>query len=130
MSSLFKLNHWRVLVSQDEDNPAISRALVKLTVNGKSKQGAAEGVGPIDALSKSFSEALQEFYPQVSNILLENYMAHIETGDSTVAKVTVEVEMSLSGKVVFSRNTSDNLVKASWDALVDCYNQLLTYPAA
>ena len=87
MGSLFQLNYWRVLISQDEDNPTFSRALVKLTVEGKSKQGAAEGVGPIDALAKAFSEALQEFYPQTSDIILESYMAHIENGKGTIAQV-------------------------------------------
>ena len=127
MGSLFQLNYWRVLISQDEDNPTFSRALVKLTVEGKSKQGAAEGVGPIDALAKAFSEALQEFYPQTSDIILESYMAHIENGKGTIAQVTVQIEMSLRGKIVFSKKISANLIEASWNALVDCYDQLLIY---
>jgi 2-isopropylmalate synthase len=118
---LFKLESWRVIVEKhNADGRATTEATIKIWVGGERYVRTAEGNGPVHALDKALRDAIGEIHPHLKDIDLVNFKVRIldETkGTGAVTRVLIDAS---DGKDVWgSIGVSENLIAASWDALVD-----------
>lgn len=116
----FELAGFRVIVEKDQEGRLFSEATVKVRVGDKMNHTAAEGVGPVNALDSALRKALEKFYPQISQIKLADFKVRVlETKEGTAAKVRVLIESSDDGHIWSTVGVSENIIEASWQALVD-----------
>jgi 2-isopropylmalate synthase len=117
---LFKLESWRVIVEQHADGRATTEATIKIWVGGERYVRTAEGNGPVNALDRALRDAIGEIHPHLKDVDLVNFKVRIldETkGTGAVTRVLIDAS---DGKDVWgSIGVSENLIAASWDALVD-----------
>ncbi len=140
MAELFELISWRVISSEQRGRGVLAEADVRIKMDGKEVHTAGDGVGPVDALYDALLKALGEFYPEIYNVQLTDYLVHIgNSTEGTASEVTVVIELKLSQKSVIAGGTPDissvrlaimksssaNILKASWDSLVDGLTKLL-----
>lgn len=119
--AFFHLDGFRVIVEKRRAGEAcISEATVKLRVGDQSVHTVGEGDGPVDALNQALRKALEPFHPSVRDVKLTDYSVRIlDPREATAAKTRVLIE-SASGKHTWNTiGVSDNLIEASWEALVD-----------
>ncbi len=117
----FKLLGFRVIdEKRKEGETPFSEATIKLEVDGKVEHTAAEGNGPVNALDNALRKALEKFYPSLKLVKLLDFKVRVLTaGKGTAASVRVLIE---SGDGVDKWGTvgvSQNVIEASWQALVD-----------
>jgi 2-isopropylmalate synthase len=117
----FNLLAYRVIMDRHGTGTHnVVEASVKLEVAGKVVHTVAEGDGPVNALDTAFRSALKEFYPAISEVRLVDYKVRIlDGGTGTAAKTRVIIE-STDGKDTWGTvGVNDNIIEASWEALVD-----------
>ncbi len=120
----FQLESWRVIVEHREDSAVVSEATVKLAVAGERVISTAEGNGPVNALDNALRAGLRTFYPEVDRFELADYKVRILAGSHGTGAVTrVLVETAGQGSDWTTVGVHENVVEASWHALVDA----LTY---
>jgi 2-isopropylmalate synthase len=89
-------------------------------VDGKEEHTAAEGVGPVSALDRALRKSLTTFFPCIRDIRLTDYKVRVlNPEDATDAKVRVLIETSDGHETWGTVGVSENLIEASWQALVD-----------
>lgn len=95
-------------------------ATVKLRINGERVYTVDEGDGPVNALDAALRKALRPAYPQIDEIKLEDYKVRIlDSKQGTAARTRVLI-VSTDGKNDWGTvGVSDNVIEASWLALVD-----------
>ncbi len=120
----FEFVGFRVLVSKtDEAQPSESEATVMVKVGGKVEHTAATGVGPVNALDNALRKALEKFYPELSHMRLNDYKVRVLPGkEGTAAKVRVLIESVDKDNIWGTVGVSENILEASWLALVDSIN--------
>jgi 2-isopropylmalate synthase len=132
----FVLDGYRVIVeSRGPDSLCLSEATVKVRVQGEFEQTVAEGDGPVDALDKALRKALTRFYPEIAQVHLTDYRVRIlDPQEATAAKTRVTIESSDGTDTWSTVGVSNNIIEASWEALVDSVEYLLfrkrEHPAA
>ena len=116
----FNLETFTVITSRTENNPCLSQATIKISVNGEEEVTAAEGNGPVNALDQALRKALTKFYPQIRDMRLVDFKVRtLEGSEGTAAGVRVLVD-STDGEEIWSTvGVSENIIEASWQALVD-----------
>jgi len=117
----FKLLDFRVIdEKRSEDEAPYAEATIKLEVNGVVEHTAAEGSGPVNALDKALRKALERFYPAIKEVQLLDFKVRVLAGmQGTAAKVRVLVESGDNTDKWGTVGVSDNVIEASWQALVD-----------
>jgi 2-isopropylmalate synthase len=97
-------------------------ATVKLSVNGTPEYTVAEGDGPVDALDEALRKALRPFYPEIDTIKLDDYKVRIINGqEGTGARTRVLIDSNDGHDHWGTVGVSDNIIEASWLALVDSF---------
>jgi 2-isopropylmalate synthase len=116
----FTLDGFRIIVEKRGDHPVFSEATIKVSVGNDREITAAEGDGPVNALDSAIRKALYRFYPDINDIDLIDYKVRVlDEKRGTAAKVRVLIESS-DGKTSWGTvGVSENLIEASWEALVD-----------
>ncbi len=117
----FDLIGFRVIVEKrKEGEEPLCEATIMLKVGGKRQHTAADGNGPVNALDNALRKALEQFYPQLKEVELIDYKVRVLTaGKGTSANVRVLIE-SGDGKHKWGTvGVSENIIEASWQALVD-----------
>jgi 2-isopropylmalate synthase len=105
---------------EDRSGEMYSEATIKIKVNGQLEHTAAEGNGPVNALDQALRKALIKFYPQVGDMHLIDYKVRVLEGSlGTNANVRVLIESSDKKEVWTTVGVSENIIQASWLALVD-----------
>jgi len=95
-------------------------ATVKLKVNGEKQYTVEEGDGPVNALDAALRKALRPFYPQIDEITLSDYKVRIlDSKQGTAARTRVLIESTDGQENWGTVGVSDNIIEASWEALVD-----------
>ncbi|MBF0505834.1 MAG: citramalate synthase [Nitrospirae bacterium] len=117
----FDLIGFRVIDEKRKENELpLSEATIMLKVGKNIEHTAATGNGPVNALDSALRKALEKFYPELKSVKLHDYKVRVLTaGKGTSARVRVLVE---SGDEVHRWGTvgvSENIIEASWQALVD-----------
>jgi 2-isopropylmalate synthase len=121
---LFRLESWRVIVEKHADRTATTEAKIQLwipTDQGEEHYvGTAEGNGPVNALDRALREAIGEIHPHLKDIELVNFKVRIlDETKGTGAVTRVLIDASDGHDVWGSIGVAENLIAASWDALVD-----------
>ena len=121
---LFKLESWRVIVEQHADGRATTEATIKIWIptdtGGERYVRTAEGNGPVHALDRALRDGLGEIHPHLKDIDLVNFKVRIlDETKGTGAVTRVLIDASDGQEVWGSIGVSENLIAASWDALVD-----------
>ncbi|MCD6256466.1 citramalate synthase [Candidatus Aerophobetes bacterium] len=117
---LFNIEGFRVIVEKRENGKLVSEATVKLNINGKQVHTVAEGNGPVNALDKALRKALEDDFPQISQMHLSDYKVRIlDTGAGTEAKTRVLIESSDKDDRWGTVGVSPNIIEASFKALLD-----------
>ena len=101
-------------------------ATVKLRVGDQDIYMVAEGDGPVNALDGALRKALTPTYPEIQNIRLTDYKVRIiGTSSGTAARTRVLIDSSDHHENWSTVGVSDNIIEASWLALVDSYEYRL-----
>ncbi|MBT8225528.1 MAG: citramalate synthase [Dactylosporangium sp.] len=116
----FTLDSYRVSVEHREDARVMSEATVKVRVRGERVIATAEGNGPINALDEALRLALSSHYPELKTFELADYKVRILEGSHGTGAVTrVLVKTVNGGRDWTTVGVHENVVEASWHALVD-----------
>jgi 2-isopropylmalate synthase len=117
----FKLLAYRVIMDRHgAGDHHIVEASVKLDVNGEIVHTVAEGDGPVNALDNALRAALMKFYPSIRQVQLVDYKVRIiDSAAGTAAKTRVIIESTDGADTWGTVGVHDNIIEASWEALVD-----------
>jgi len=117
----FSLKGFRVITEKrGPHQEVLSEATIKVTVEGENELTASEGVGPVNALDRALRKALLRFYPTLGEMKLVDYKVRVlETDRATEASVRVLIQSSDGTETWGTVGVSQNLMEASWLALVD-----------
>jgi 2-isopropylmalate synthase len=117
---LFRLEGFRVLVEKREDGKVVTEATIKVWVDGERYLRTAEGNGPVNALDKALRGAISDRHPHLADIELTNYKVRIlDEHHGTGAVTRVLLDSSDGEREWGSIGVSENIIEASWEALVD-----------
>src|SRR4029077_11145311 len=117
---LFRLESWRVLVEKRADGKVATEATIKIWLGGERYVRTAEGNGPVNALDNALRDAIGEIHPHLRDIELVNFKVRIlDETKGTGAVTRVLIDASDGREMWGSIGVSENLIAASWDALVD-----------
>ena len=112
--------------NEDSDSDGLIEASVKVRVADELHLCAAEGNGPVDALNKALRKSLVEKFPVVLDLHLIDYSVRvINSSQETAAKVRVYLEHSFEGETFGTMGVNVDIIKASWNALVEAYHYAL-----
>lgn len=116
----FELEGFRVIVEKAKDGKLRSEAAIKIKVNNVQEHTAAEGDGPINALDSALRKALLEFYPTLAKMHLTDFKVRVlDERAGTAAKVRVFIQSQDEKDSWGTVGVSENIIEASWQALVD-----------
>jgi 2-isopropylmalate synthase len=123
---LFRLESWKVLVEKRADGAVETEATIKIwlpTGTGAEEEQyirTAVGNGPVHALDRALRGAIGEIHPHLRDIDLVNFKVRIlDERKGTGAVTRVLIDASDGQRVWGTIGVSENLIAASWDALVD-----------
>jgi 2-isopropylmalate synthase len=117
---LFRLESWRVIAEKREDGRVMTEATIKIWVEGERFVRVAEGNGPVHALDRALRDAISETYPHLADIKLVNYKVRIlDEAKATAAVTRVLLDASDGVDTWGAIGVHENVIEASWDALVD-----------
>jgi 2-isopropylmalate synthase len=117
---LFRLEGFRVLVEKREDGKVVTEATIKVWVDGERYLRTAEGNGPVNALDEALRGAIMDRHPHLADIELTNYKVRIlDEHHGTGAVTRVLLDSSDGEREWGSIGVSENIIEASWEALVD-----------
>lgn len=117
----FQLHHYRIHgLGTPGSQVDLVEAAVKVTVGDQTRLCAAEGHGPVDALAHALHECLRPAWPQLKDLQLVDYKVRVvDSADGTAAKVRVLIESHWHGRSIGTVGVSENIIEASWLALVE-----------
>lgn len=120
-SRFFTVRGYKVIVYQNHTGAPISEATAKVDLPGGTvAHTVAEGDGPVDALNNALRKAIEPNYPEIKEIRLDDYKVRILNGQAaTRAKTRVLIESSDREENWNTVGVSENIISASYQALVD-----------
>ncbi|MEN6326662.1 MAG: citramalate synthase [Syntrophomonas sp.] len=122
----FQLKNLKLIIEKNEVDDITAEAVVKLVIGDKVFHTAAEGDGPVNALDNSLRKALTEVYPEIEEMHLSDYKVRVLDGNQgTAARVRVLIESADEKSQWSTVGVSENIIEASWQAIVDSINYML-----
>ena len=122
----FERLNYRVNVETDQAGQVVTEATVKLEVGGRTRHEVAEGDGPVNALDAALRKALHEEFPNLAQMQLVDYKVRVINSEAgTAAGVRVAIESRDDNEVWGTVGVSENIIEASWIALVDSFEYKL-----
>ena len=117
---LFRLESFRVITDKREDGRVQTEATIKIWAKGERLVRTAEGNGPVNALDKALRDAIADMYPHLREIGLVNFKVRIiDEHKGTAAVTRVLIDASDGRDTWGTIGVSENIIEASWEALVD-----------
>jgi 2-isopropylmalate synthase len=108
----------------------VTEATIKLRVGDAIEHTVSEGDGPVNALDGALRKALQRHYPRLKEMHLVDYKVRvINARAGTAARVRVVIESQDGDAVWGTVGVSENVIEASWLALVDAVEHKLAKDA-
>ena len=99
---------------------AMSEATIKIHVGSERFVATGEGAGPVGALDSALRLVLREVYPQVAAMELVDYKVRLlDESQGTDAITRVTITTSDGARTWGTVGVSENVLEASWNALVD-----------
>ncbi len=118
--SAFELVKYHVTSEKQRHNKSVTQATVKLKVGGVTELVVGEGDGPVNALDAALRESLIKFYPNIKDLHLIDYKVRVVNARAgTAARVRVIIESRDKDSIWGTVGVSENIIEASWQALVD-----------
>jgi 2-isopropylmalate synthase len=116
----FERISYRVNIEARENGTPVTEATVRIKVDGQVEHTASEGDGPVNALDGALRKALVRFYPRLNEMQLVDYKVRVVNPRAgTAARVRVVIETRDGIDVWSTVGVSENIIEASWLALVD-----------
>lgn len=127
--TFFKVEGFRTIVERRfnalGEVITVSEAVVKLEVDGKEIMNVAEGAGPVNALDKALRSDLGKYHDQIEGLELVDYKVRILNGGTeAITRVLIE-STDDTGDRWWTVGVSDNIINASFQALIDSLNYKL-----
>jgi 2-isopropylmalate synthase len=117
---------FHVNVEAGADNVLTTEATVKVRVGDQVMHTVAEGDGPVDALASALRKALLPIYPRLAELHLDDYKVRVVNARAeTAARVRVVVNWRAGTADFGTVGVSENIIQASWLALVDAFEYKL-----
>ncbi|HMC66359.1 MAG TPA: citramalate synthase [Gemmataceae bacterium] len=117
---------YRVNIEADKDGRPLTEATVKVKLGDAVQHTVSEGDGPVNALDGALRKALQPFYANLGQMHLVDYKVRVVNARAeTAARVRVVIEWRDNGDVWGTVGVSENIIEASWLALVDAFEYKL-----
>src|SRR5262249_50399300 len=122
--SFFTLESFKVNVGHragvDGTDGVETEAIVKLWVGDERFVATGEGNGPVNALDHALRLAMQPLYPALERISLTDFKVRVlDTGKGTGAITRVLLDSTNGSREWTTIGVSENIIEASWQALVD-----------
>lgn len=116
----FERVKYHVGVGTDGGSRLLTEATVKLTIHGQMRHEVAEGDGPVNALDAALRKALNGTFPNLREMRLVDYKVRVVNSEAgTAARIRVMIESADQHDVWGTIGVSENIIEASWIALVD-----------
>jgi len=116
----FNLEDFRVIIEKKKNKKITSEATIKVKVKNEIEHTASLGDGPVNALDNALRKALKDFYPSLSEMHLSDYKVRVlDEKEGTAAKVRVLIQSQDKKDSWWTIGVSENIIEASWQALVD-----------
>lgn len=121
----FTLESFRVIVDDREDTGALakdafSEATIKIHVGESRYVATGEGAGPVGALDNALRMAITESFPEIADLELVDYKVRLpDESEGTDAVTRVTITTSDGWGTYGTVGVSENVIEASWNALVE-----------
>jgi 2-isopropylmalate synthase len=127
----FDVESFRATIDKRESDGTLAEATVKVRTPSGRRIATAEGHGPVGALDNALRLALEPIYPQLADMSLTDYRVRVlDEKQGTGAVVRVLIDTSDGEKEWTTVGASENIIEASWEALVDSLLFGLLHPRA
>lgn len=118
--SYFDVESWRVISDGAGDRAGLTEATVKIVADGERFVVTGEGNGPVNALDSALRAAILQAFPEVQQFELTDYKVRLfDDGHGTDARTRVLIETSDADGSWVTVGVGENVIEASWEALVD-----------
>jgi 2-isopropylmalate synthase len=125
----FQLESFRVIAEKREDGRVMTEATIKVHCGGERYVATAEGNGPVNALDGALRMAIGKYYPHLADIKLSDYKVRVLDEKKGTGAVTRVLIVSDDGTKDWGTvGVSENIIEASWEALVDSIEYGLSHP--
>jgi 2-isopropylmalate synthase len=122
----FERLSFHVNVEVNGEGTIRTEATVKIRVGEAIKHEVAEGDGPVNALDAAMRKALYGSFPNLAKLHLVDYKVRVINSEAaTAAGVRVVIESQDENDVWGTVGVSENIIEASWIALVDSFEYKL-----
>jgi 2-isopropylmalate synthase len=116
----FEFESFRVIVDHESGGEVNTEATVKVRVNGERIIATGEGNGPVNALDAALRAAIGGCYPELAELHLVDFKVRvIDTGAGTGAVTRVLLDSTDGERTWSTIGVSENIIDASWQALLD-----------
>jgi len=116
----FELIKYNTTVEKRATGDLVTEATVKLRVGDVTEHVVGEGDGPVNALDAALRRSLENFYPSIKDVCLIDYKVRVVNARAgTAARVRVIVKSQDKESIWGTVGVSENIIEASWQALVD-----------
>lgn len=121
--AFFSVDSYRVGVERRHNSSGtlitVSEGVVKVTVDGEQRMSVSEGHGPVNALDLALRKDLGKYQAEISDLELVDYKVRILNGGTeAITRVLIE-STDQSAKRWWTVGVSDNIIDASFMALMD-----------
>jgi 2-isopropylmalate synthase len=107
-----------------------TEATVRLWIDDELVEATGEGNGPVNALDAALRQALDERHPSLGRLRLTDYKVRVlGTGQGTGAVTRVLIDSTNGERTWSTIGVSENIIEASWQALVDAVVYSLLHAA-
>lgn len=126
----FELHGYRIIIWKNADGESWSEATIKAAVPKEVAEShgfeshiehtSADGSGPVEALDRALRKVLEKFYPELKKVHLVDYKVRILNAEEGTNSTTRVLISTADDKGRWSTvGVSDNIIDASWQALVE-----------
>ncbi len=117
----FELVKYHTIVEKRATGDMVTEATVKLVrPDGVTEHVVGEGDGPVNALDAALRKSLENFYPGIKDVHLIDYKVRVVNAKAgTAARVRVIIQSRDKSSIWGTVGCSENIIEASWQALVD-----------
>jgi 2-isopropylmalate synthase len=98
----------------------VTEATIKVVVDGERIIATAEGNGPVNALDRALRDAIGSRYPGFERLHLTDFKVRVlDTSKATGAVTRVLIDSTDGDRSWSTIGVSENIIEASWEALLD-----------
>lgn len=116
----FECIKYHVEVAGDSQDDIVTEATIKVRIGNDVRHEVAEGDGPVNALDAALRKSLLSSYPTLAEMQLVDYKVRVVNSEAgTAARIRVVIESSDRHDTWGTVGVSENIIEASWKALVD-----------